>query len=503
MKRVWGLLIAAFIVLSGMFVLGIDAKAYGSWNAEFSGYIDSDGRVVLTSYKGNSTDVTVPAKVVDDGTLKNTVISHECFSKNSKIKSVKFERGCKIGPQSGVFLAGPGLFSHCSRLERVDFTGVDWSELEDASYMFEYCTNLTTVIGDNWNNAEFTKIYNMFLECPSLESIDLSKLDTSRVYDFSGIFEGCSSLKNVNIKGFNTRNALGFYKMFKNCTSLETVDLSTFEGLSITGSSMIVGYGFDEMFDGCTSLKTIDLSGLKCKANAVHTFRGCSSLESVNLNNLQLFYSNEMFWGCDKLTKIYTPVASEGCKLPNLMCEYKDGKFGSTYYKDLHSAPAQSLIMVPPAHKSIGSTFVKDGIKYRVTYSTDTLAKVEVMGFDSGDRATVNIPSEVNDENLATYEVKSIAKNAFTGNKTIKTVKLANGIEKIGAKAFCSCKNLGKVTLDARTLKSIGKNSFKKIKKKAKFTIIAPSKSIASKMMKTINKAGGAKNGKLKFKKGK
>lgn len=257
------------------------------------------------------------------------------------------------------------------------------------------------------------------------------------------------------------------------------------------------------MFMGCTSLKTVDLSGLKCKCNALRTFKGCSSLESVNLNNLQLYYNSEMFDGCDKLTKVFTPVDSESCKLPNAMCEYANGKFGATYYNDLAFAPAQSLIMVPPAHKAIGSTFVKDGIKYRVTYSTDTLAKVEVMGFDSEARATVNIPSEVNDENLATYEVKSIAKNAFAGNKTIKTVKLANGIEKIGAKAFCNCKNLGKVTLDARTLKSIGKNSFKKIKKKAKFTIIAPSKSIASKMMKTINKAGGAKNGKLKFKKGK
>ncbi|WP_022762474.1 leucine-rich repeat protein [Butyrivibrio sp. AD3002] len=501
MKKVKGMLMAVVLLLSGMLLFGFDSKASGDPLDGYSHYLSSDGKLILEQYYGKSESITVPAKAMYDGVMRETEIYKETFSQNTYIKHVKFEKGCKITNTGYRFLGGPGLFSYCSRLETVDLTGVDWSELDSAYGMFQQCTNLKSVKGGNWDNESFDIVKHMFEGCSSLESIDLSKLDTSRVSDFESMFKDCTSLKNVNVNGFNTKLAYSFANMFNGCTSLETVDLSSFEGTSLKGSAQLVGYGFDYMFTGCTNLKNIDFSPLEgAKCNALYTFQDCTSLKTVNLHGLTLYYNTYMFKNCSNLSTIYTPKEAEDGRLPNKMCEFVNGRFGSIYYDNLYGAPANSLIMVPPTRKAEGETFAYNGIKYRVTYSAVEYAKVEVIGIETGDEVVV-IPDYACDENMASYYVTSIGKNAFSGNSTIKTVILPSTIEKISAKAFYKCKKLGNVVIDSRNLKTIGKNCFKKIKKKAKFTIYAQSKKKAQTVMSKLNKFGGAKNGKLKYKK--
>ncbi|SEK71257.1 surface protein [Butyrivibrio sp. ob235] len=501
MKKVKGMLMAVVLLLSGMLLFGFDSKASGDPLDEYSHYLDSDGKLILDEYHGKSANVTVPAKAMYEGRMRETYIYKETFSKNTYIKNVKFEKGCKISNIGYRFLGGPGLFSYCSRLESVDMTGVDWSELDSAYGMFQNCVSLKTVKGGNWDNECFDTVKYMFEGCESLETIDLSKLDTSRVTDFESMFKGCSALKNVSLSRVNAKSIFGFSNMFYGCSSLETVDFSPFAGTSIKGHSMITGYGFDHMFEGCTNLKYIDLSPLEGgNCNALDTFKDCSSLKTVNLHGLKLYYNRNMFNGCSNLSTIYTPAESEAGDLPNKMCEFTNGRFGSVFYERLSQAPANSLIMVPPTRKAEGETFAYNGIKYRVTYSAVEYAKVEVIGIETGDEVVV-IPDYACDENMASYYVTSIGKNAFGGNSTIKTVILPSTIEKISAKAFYKCKKLGNVVIDSRNLKTIGKNCFKKIKKKAKFTIYARSKKKAQTVMSKLNKFGGAKNGKLKYKK--
>ncbi len=57
------------------------------------------------------------------------------------------------------------------------------------------------------------------------------------------------------------------------------------------------------------------------------------------------------------------------------------------------------------------------------------------------------------------------------------------------------------ISLCGDSIKKIEKNAFKKIKKNAKFTISAGKKKAAEKLLKKINKTGGAKDAKLKYKK--
>ena len=57
--------------------------------------------------------------------------------------------------------------------------------------------------------------------CNKLESIDLSNFDTSQVTDMSWIFYNCFNLKYVNLSFFDASNTKTIYKMFENCNSLK------------------------------------------------------------------------------------------------------------------------------------------------------------------------------------------------------------------------------------------------------------------------------------------
>jgi hypothetical protein len=66
-----------------------------------------------------------------------------------------------------------------------------------------------------------------------------------------------------------------------------------------------------------------------------------------------------------------------------------------------------------------------------------------------------------------TYKITSIAASAFKNNKKITSVTIGKNVEKIGAKAFYGCKNLKKVTVKSKVLKSVGKKALKGTTSKA------------------------------------
>lgn len=91
---------------------------------------------------------------------------------------------------------------------------------------------------------------NMFQNFALIETIDLCYFDTSNVTDMSFMFSYCSNLTTVEgIDLFNTSKVTTFAGMFMNCTSLQTVDVSSFSSESLSNIS--------NMFSGCTTLTTI------------------------------------------------------------------------------------------------------------------------------------------------------------------------------------------------------------------------------------------------------
>ena len=70
-----------------------------------------------------------------------------------------------------------------------------------------------------------------------------------------------------------------------------------------------------------------------------------------------------------------------------------------------------------------------------------------------------------------TYKVTAVSDKAFKGNKKLTTVTIGSNVTKIGKEAFSGCKNLKKITVTAGKLKTISKNAFKGINKKATITV--------------------------------
>lgn len=112
----------------------------------------------------------------------------------------------------------------------------------------------------------------------------------------------------------------------------------------------------------------------------------------------------------------------------------------------------------------VGEKKVISGVTYKV-------AKANAVTYQKPKKNAkkVTIPATVK-INGKTYKVTAVEKNAFKGNKKVKTVKVGKNVTTIGASAFQNCKALTTVTLPAKTT-TIGKNAFANSKKLKKIVI--------------------------------
>jgi hypothetical protein len=123
-----------------------------------------------------------------------------------------------------------------------------------------------------------------------------------------------------------------------------------------------------------------------------------------------------------------------------------------------------------PAKKGTTLTVASKKLKVKVTSSKASNPTVAVVGTTNKKAKTITIPATVK-VNGVTYKVTSIANNAFKGNKKLTKVTVGKNVTKIGKNVFSGCKNLKKLTMTAGKLKTISKNAFKGINKKASITL--------------------------------
>ena len=99
----------------------------------------------------------------------------------------------------------------------------DFSDMTDMRYMFQYCSNLTTIAGIDTSNV--TTMEYMFRSCSSLANI--SDMDTSNVTSMYYMFGYCSSLTTVPEMDVSNVTEMGY--IFRGSSSL--TDLGGFTGL--------------------------------------------------------------------------------------------------------------------------------------------------------------------------------------------------------------------------------------------------------------------------------
>ena len=109
-------------------------------------------------------------------------------------------------------------------------------------------------------------------------------------------------------------------------------------------------------------------------------------------------------------------------------------------------------------------------------------------------KTSYTVPNTVEIDGI-TYKVTKIADKAFKNNKKLKKVIIGKNITTIGKQAFYGCKNLKTIIFKTTELKSVGKQAFKGIHKKA--TMKVPRKKY-TKYKKLLKGKGQKKTVKIK-----
>ena len=175
------------------------------------------------------------------------------------------------------------------------------SQGRDMSYMFAYCSGLTSLNLSGLDTSAVTNMSSMFESCSGLTSLNLSGLDTSAVTNMASMFESCSGLTSLNLPGFDTSAVTNMGMMFNKCSKLTSLDLSSFNTSAVTNMSSMFAY--------CSGLTSLNLTGFDTSAvtNMDMMFNNCSKLTSLNLSSFDTSAGTSlwlMFDDCSSLTSL-------------------------------------------------------------------------------------------------------------------------------------------------------------------------------------------------------
>ncbi|MBX8935333.1 BspA family leucine-rich repeat surface protein, partial [Enterococcus gilvus] len=239
-------------------------ETFSNPTAEGWCFEDKGTYMKITSYNGDPTHITVPAKIygkpveIDLGTvLKGKMANeNEAVTQTFKIESSgEGETPVKlVGTFKALFarLSG-GVYYFNTTLTSVDFGNADCSEIQDMSYMFSHCIQLRDLNVTGWNTSQVQDMTAMFDSCSELQNLDVSSWNTSQVQNMSRMFLVCSQLKELDVSGWKTSQVQDMSYMFTYCSKLQDLDLSSWNTSHVQDMS--------RMFASCKQLKVLDASG--------------------------------------------------------------------------------------------------------------------------------------------------------------------------------------------------------------------------------------------------
>lgn len=147
------------------------------------------------------------------------------------------------------------------------------------------------------------------------------------------------------------------------------------------------------------------------------------------------------------------------------------------------SSPADTSQPAPEAALQPGSTYAAGGNTYRAA-SADTVTVQSVAN-----KKTVKIPAYVT-VNGVKAKVTAIGKNVFKkAKKKLTKVVIGANVTTIGKKAFAGCKKLKKIIIKSKKLRSVGKKAFKGISKNAVIKVPKAKKKAYAKFLKNKGQA--------------
>lgn len=143
-------------------------------------------------------------------------------------------------------------FRDCINLKTIEgLSNLNTSQVTDMSFMFHYCSGLTTLDLSSLKTGLVTDMAGMFYKCSGLTTLDLSSFDTSKVTTMRSMFNGCTKLTTLDLSSFNTGKVETMYRMFYECSNLTTIVVGDdWKTDAVTASDAST-----DMFKDCSKLK--------------------------------------------------------------------------------------------------------------------------------------------------------------------------------------------------------------------------------------------------------
>ena len=501
-KKIRSLIYAGLgLVLCVLLCGGIGMTAQAEEEKTYDGfsYVEYGDGIIITGYTGDKTELVIPGAI--DG-KKVVGIEDNAFWGCSNLMSMTI-------PDSVTWI-GERAFKGCSGLTSITIPD---SVASIGYWAFSGCSGLTSITVSKEN-----KYYDSRDNCNAIIKTQSNTL-----------VSGC---KNTVIP--NSVTSIGGCA-FKGCSGLTSI--------TIPDSVTIIGYS---AFEECSSLTSMTIPDSVTKIG-YSAFFECSGLTSITIPDSVNSIEDYAFWGCSGLTSITIPdsltdigeYVFKGCSNLVISC-YKDSEIYK--YAMEYNIPVKLIgdIVIPgdasgddtpdpnptpdpdptpdptpvtpdptptptpvtkpaaPAKKGTTLTVSSKKIKVKVTSSSKKNPTVTITKFTDKKAKKLTIPATVK-VNGVTYKVTAIADKAFKGNKKLTTVTIGSNVTKIGKEAFSGCKNLKKITVTAGKLKTISKNAFKGINKKATITVKGTKKAkTALKKKLKKNSIGYVKTWKIK-----
>ena len=142
------------------------------------------------------------------------------------------------------------MFSNCTELTKIDFTGSDFSQVTDMNQMFHDCTSLETLDVSGLDTSKVTNMWAMFIDCSSLKTLKVNgRFCTAQVTNMGEMFRGCSGLTSLDVSSLDAGNVTDMHNMFYSCSNLTSLDLSNFDTGKVTN--------YNDMLKLCFAMKSI------------------------------------------------------------------------------------------------------------------------------------------------------------------------------------------------------------------------------------------------------
>lgn len=216
--------------------------------------------------------------------IKELTIESSAFSSCNQLRDVKFDQ--PESSQDNKIIFKSSVFANCISLTQFNFP--PQSDINDCSYLFDGCINLTTVV---FPTNIVLICDGMFRNCESLPAIDMNRDTITKIGNSA--FQNCSKLvtksipNNITIIGDNSFEN-------NNLLEIETFPASTTEigKNAFSNCNDIVKLTFPKVAEG------------KCLLIKNGAFKGCSKLKYATVyGKAEIF--EDAFGDCSDLEYVY------------------------------------------------------------------------------------------------------------------------------------------------------------------------------------------------------